>query len=275
MDPGVEGERRVSGRDFLAEILARKAIENHRRIRHGALLRPDSSAIVDRRTSAVAALRRGDGDVRFITEIKFASPSAGKIRERDVGSVESIAEQYVAAGAAAVSVLADRPGFSGTPLDVRRATRAVAAPVLFKEFVLDEVQVDLARRVGASMVLLLVRALPRARLVEMISFIRERGMEPVVEAADEAELDIALTTDATIVGVNARDLRTFRVDPELAARSMERIPSHCVAVFMSGIKDRADVDRVRATRADAVLVGEGLMRSSAPGDKLRELRGIS
>lgn len=265
----------MSGRDYLAEILARKAIENARRIRHRGLVPSTDAPIIDRRDAAIAALRRGGGDVRFITEVKFASPSAGSIRPRRAGSVATIAASYERAGSAAVSVLADRVGFAGSPLDVGRAARAVAVPVLFKEFVLDEIQVELARRMGASMVLLLVRALPPDRLRAMIRTVRDHGMEPVVEAADEPELDVALDTDATIVGVNARDLRTFRVDPELAARAMERIPKSSVAVFMSGIRDRSDVDRVARTRADAVLVGEGLMRADDPGAKLRELRGIA
>lgn len=267
----------MSGRDFLAEILHRKSNENARRARHVGIRGTASvdSDVEDRRPRALAALRRGDRDLRFITEIKFASPSAGSIRTRSPGSVEAIARSYEQGGAAAISVLADGPGFAGTPLDVRRACRAVSVPVLFKEFVLDEGQIDLARRTGASMVLLLVRALARPRLDAMIAAVRAQGMEPVVEAADEPELDVALATDATIVGVNARDLRTFRVDPELAARSMEHIPDDRIAVFMSGIRDRTDVARVRATRADAVLVGEGLMRADDPGARLRDLRGIA
>lgn len=262
----------MSGRDYLAEILARKSDEVSRRKRHR--LPSTDVPFVDRRRTAIDALRRGDGEPRFITEVKFASPSAGTIRVRTPGAVAAIANGYVANGAAAVSVLADGPGFRGCPLDVRRASAAVLAPVLFKEFVLDPIQVEIARRAGASMVLLLVRALPPARLAEMIRIVREHGMEPVVEAADESELEVALATDAIIVGVNARDLRTFRIDPDLAARAMERIPASCVAVFMSGIKDRSDVTRVARTRADAVLVGEGLMRADEPGTKLRELRGI-
>lgn len=275
MDRDLQGGHGVTSRDYLAEILARKAIENRRRARHAPGLNIDSSSVVDRRALALDALRRGDRDLRFITEIKFASPSAGSIRVRTAGSVASIAHGYEQGGAAAISVLADSPGFAGTPLDVRRATRAVTVPVLFKEFVLDERQIELARRMGASMVLLLVRALRRPRLDEMIAAVRAHGMEPVVEAADAPELEIALETDATIVGVNARDLRTFRVDPDLAARAMERIPHERIAVFMSGIRDPSDVARVRATRADAVLVGEGLMRSEDPGARLRDLRGIA
>lgn len=269
----------MSGRDFLGEILARKKLEVERRRRHAErverLLEP-LAFDAERGARAVSALRRPTGArPRVIAEVKFASPSAGEIRARAPGEVARIARAYAGHGAAAVSVLADGPGFRGCPLDVRRATAAIAAPVLFKEFVLDESQVRLARLVGASMVLLLVRALERDALHRLCGVVRENGMEPVVEAADAAELDVAIASPATIVGVNARDLRTFRVDPEAAAAAMERIPSGRIAVFMSGIRDRADLARVAATRADAVLVGEGLMRSGDPGAKLAELLGDS
>lgn len=269
----------MSGRDFLGEILARKRLEVARRIRHGGAVErmlEQQPFDAGRGARAVEALRRGDARLpRVIAEVKFASPSAGVIRPRSRDSVQSIARGYVAHGAAAVSVLADRPGFMGGPLDVRRATSSVGAPVLFKEFVLDPCQVRLARAVGASLVLLLVRALSPKELGALSDAIRREGMEPVVEAADEAELEVAIASGATIVGVNARDLRTFSVDPVMAARAMERIPSGRIAVFMSGIRERADLDRVAATRADAVLVGEGLMRAPDPGARLGALLGDS
>lgn len=269
----------MSGRDFLGEILARKRFEVERRKGHVHAVERLLETMPfdpDRGARAVAALRReGAALPRVIAEIKFASPSAGVIRTRSPGSVASIARSYVRNGAAAVSVLADRPGFAGSPLDVRRAASSVEAPVLFKEFVLDISQIRLARAVGASMVLLLVRALSERELGALSDAIRREGLEPVVEAADEAELEVAIASGATIVGVNARDLRTFRVDPAMAARAMERIPPDRIAVFMSGIRERADVDRVASTRADAVLVGEGLMRAEDPGAKLRALLGES
>jgi indole-3-glycerol phosphate synthase len=268
----------VSERDFLGEILVRKALENRRRAKHHAVLERVSASVAreNRGTKAIAALRRPANEpVRFIAEVKFASPSAGPIRARRAGEAARVATDYVRGGAAAVSVLADAPGFAGSPLDVRRVATAISAPVLFKEFVLDESQIELARCVGASMVLLLVRALSGSRLEELILEARRAGLEPVVEAADEAELDFALATSATIVGVNARDLRTFRVDPQMAERAMARVPDDRIAVFMSGIRDREDVLRVSQTRADAVLVGEGLMRAPDPGAKLFELRGAT
>jgi indole-3-glycerol phosphate synthase len=204
-----------------------------------------------------------------IAEIKLRSPSAGLIRPRHPGLVAAIAREYEAGGASAISVLCDGPGFGGSPLDLRRAASAVSVPLLFKEFVLDPIQVELARRAGAHMVLLLVRALEPALLHDLVDEVLRYGMAPVVEAADEAELETALATRATLIGVNARDLRTFRVDPERARRAIGRIPEGRVAVHMSGITSADDLRAVADSRADAALIGEGLMRAEAPAETLR------
>ncbi len=249
--------------DVLESILRRKAREVARRARRWE----PSEARAESR-GAPDALRRVDGVPRVIAEVKFRSPSAGAIRGRAAGEGARVARAYQAGGAAAVSVLADGPGFGGSPLEVRRVARAVGLPVLFKEFVLHELQLDLAVRVGASMALLLVRALPAARLHELVAACHARRLVPVVEAADEDELGVALETAATVVGVNARDLRTFRVDPARAERLIEAIPSERVAVYMSGVRSEDDLRRVRDGRADAALVGEGLMRAEEPGKRL-------
>lgn len=222
------------------------------------------------------ALRRQPGQLpAAIAEFKRSSPSAGVIRARQRGDVERIARQYVAAGARAVSVLCDGPGFRGSPLDVRRAALATPAPVLFKEFVLDEIQIELARSMGAHMVLLVVRALPAARLHALVEATCAAGMAPVVEAADAAEVRVALATRARIVGVNARDLRTFEVDVDAAGVALSAIPADRVAVHMSGVRTRDDYVQLSRGRADAVLIGEGLMRAADPGQRLRELLGTA
>jgi len=260
----------MSERDFLGEILVRKRREVERRKRHG--FRPGFEVVPGLGAAALQALSRGPGEpLRVIAEIKLASPSAGEIRAREPGLVQRIARGYVDAGATAVSVLCDRPGFRGSVLDLRRAASTVVAPVLFKEFVVDPLQVQLARACGAHLVLLIVRAVSKAELESLVSVTRELGMEPVVEAADQAELDVALATSARIVGVNARDLRTFRVDPEAARAAVQSIPPGRVAVHMSGVKTRQDLDAIAGSRADAVLVGETLIRSADPGARLREL----
>jgi indole-3-glycerol phosphate synthase len=209
------------------------------------------------------------GVPKVIAEIKRRSPSAGEIRTREVGDIARIARGYAAGGASAVSVLCDGPGFGGSVLDLRRATQAIDVPVLFKEFVLDKLQIALARVAGAHMVLLLVRALPPDELNALVAEAHASGLAPVVEAADERELQIALGTEATIVGVNARDLRTFKVDPAYARRVLDVIPSERIAVLMSGITSAEQLAELASSRADAVLVGEGLMRAADPGARLR------
>jgi indole-3-glycerol phosphate synthase len=262
--------------DHLGLILERKRRENVRRRAHARLwsvtASTHSDAPSDRGALALQRLRRPTGGpVRVIAEVKFRSPSAGTIRTREPGVATNIAIQYEAAGASAVSVLCDGPGFGGGVLDLRRAARAIAAPILFKEFVLDPLQVELARAAGAHMVLLLVRALDPVGLREMVAFVLKQGMAPVVEASDDHELEVALATQATIIGVNARDLRTFRVNTEQAQRALMRIPDDKIAVHMSGITSGYDLARVSETsRADAVLVGEALMRAESPGDLLKE-----
>lgn len=255
--------------DRLDEILARKARETARRARWATRLPGDRGE--DRSPLAIAALRRGDRSIRVIAEIKRSSPSAGQIRARAVGDTEAIARGYERAGASVISVLADRAGFGGGVLDVRRAARAVSCPILFKEFVIDPAQLAFARAAGASLVLLLLRALEDRALARMIAAVRDRGMEPLLEAADREELVRALATDAAIVGVNARDLRSFTLDPSSAAELIQEVPNGRVAVYMSGVGDPDRLAAIARGRADAVLIGTELMRAPDPGARLRDL----
>jgi indole-3-glycerol phosphate synthase len=259
--------------DYLGPILARKRIEIARRIAHARLASTSRAQppFLDRAHAAVARLRRAGSPLpRVIAEIKLRSPSAGMIRARTPGSLAALAHRYETAGAAAVSVLCDGRGFGGSPLDLRRIRGAVGVPLLFKEFVLDSIQVGLARTIGADMVLLLVRAMDERSLLRLCDEVLAHGMAPVVEAADETELEVALRTSATIIGVNARDLRTFHVDPERAKRAIERIPSERIAVHMSGITSGDAFAALGRSRADAVLVGEALMRAPNPGERLEQ-----
>lgn len=258
--------------DHLARIVARKRIEVARRAERAAHFASLAANVPAPVPGFVDVLRRPAGALpRVIAEIKTRSPSAGLIRARVPGELVDIARGYESGGASAISVLCDGPGFGGCPLDLRRVARAVDVPVLFKEFVVDEVQLDLARALGASFVLLLVRVLDDAALARLIRGVRARGMEPIVEAADADELARAVQSEATVLGINARDLRSFQVDPAEARGLVDRIPADRIAVFMSGIRSREDIERVAATRADAVLVGEGLMRADDPGRRLAEL----
>jgi indole-3-glycerol phosphate synthase len=253
--------------EHLDRILERKRREILRRARRTP--RPLTREPMD-----LDALRRSPGArPHVIAEIKHASPSGGVLRARTSGGVAAIARAYEANGASAVSVLCDGPGFGGTPLDVRRVSRAIRLPVLFKEFVLDPLQLDLAVATGASMVLLLVRALDGITLDALVGAAHARGLVPVVEAADAPELETALATDAAVVGVNARDLQSFRIDTARAADLVENVPQGRIAVYMSGVETRDDLDRVARGRADAVLIGTWLMRAPDPGAALAHLTG--
>jgi indole-3-glycerol phosphate synthase len=259
--------------DYLSSILARKRRENERRRRHLASIAiPPRHPSPERARRALEALRRRPGaPPSVMAEVKFRSPSAGEIRPKHPGDAVRIALAYQKGGASVVSVLADGPGFGGSPLLVRRVAESVDLPVLYKGFVLDPIQVDLAFDVGASLVLLLVRALDRDELGSLIARTRALGMEPVVEAACPEEVDQAVDAGSTIVGVNARDLETFRIDKAAAAECVTRIPPTSVAVYMSGIRTAEDFLEVAGGRADAVLIGEGLMRAQDPGARLAEL----
>jgi len=259
-------------KDYLAEIVERKRREIAARRRYLAPLDEVLNPIpfdADRGERAFTKLKRNGAALpRVIAELKYRSPSAGELRVRTPGDGARVVRGYEQGGAAAVSVLADGPGFGGSVLDVRRAAEAVSIPVLFKEFVLDEIQVRWARAVGASLVLLIVRTLDDRGLVSLIDATWRAGLEPVVEATDQEEVRRAVTAGARIVGVNARDLRTFAVDMAAAAQAAESIPVDRVAVLMSGMRSPEDLDRAAAGRTDAVLVGEGFMRAPDPGAQL-------
>jgi indole-3-glycerol phosphate synthase len=206
--------------------------------------------------------------LKVIAEFKRKSPSAGAIRA-GADPVE-IACAYEKAGAAMLSILTDREFFDGDPLDLQRARGAVKIPVLRKDFLLGEDDVRDSRSMGADAVLLIVRILDDAKLKSMLSLAKDLGMAALVEAHTAHEIDRALAADAEIIGVNHRDLDTLAIDLSLSARARKKIGNKML-VAESGIKTRADVQRMRDHGADAILVGESLMKSPDPGKALVEL----
>lgn len=215
-----------------------------------------------------AALRAPDG-VRVIAEIKRRSPSKGDLRP-DLDPA-TLATQYEEGGAACLSVLTDTEYFGGSIDDLVAARAAVGIPVLRKDFTVDESDVFEARAVGADAVLLIVAALSEAELHTFMAAAAVCGIAALVEVHDHAELRRALDAGATIVGVNQRNLRTFEVDRDLAAALAPAIPSNVVKVAESGIRDAADVARLRDHGYDAVLVGESLVTAAHPAAALKEL----
>jgi indole-3-glycerol phosphate synthase len=219
--------------------------------------------------SLVDALRRPG--VSLIAEIKRASPSKGLLRP-DLDPV-ALAGEYEANGAAAISVLTDQHFFRGCLDHLRAVREAVRLPVLRKDFILESYQVYEARAAGADAVLLIVASLGDAALGALYGLVCQLGMDALVEVHDEAELARALAIRPRIVGVNNRDLRTFEVDLETTARLRALIPDDVVLVAESGVHTPDDVARLRAIGADAMLVGESLVRADDAGAKVRELLG--
>ncbi|HEX9765776.1 MAG TPA: indole-3-glycerol phosphate synthase TrpC [Nitriliruptorales bacterium] len=223
----------------------------------------DIRARVDQRTTTPRSLRDALAapGVQVIAEIKRASPSMGDLAiDLDAGA---LARAYATGGAAAISVLTEPERFKGT-LDDLRAAAAAGPPVLRKDFVVDEYQVWQAADAGASAVLLIVAALSQDELANLHAVAEVAGLDTLIEVHDEAELDLARSVAPTIVGVNARDLRTFELDRDAFARLRPSIPDNVVAVAESGIRGPEDVVAAAADGADAVLVGESLVTSATP-----------
>ena len=217
-----------------------------------------------------AAALRGPG-IRLIAEIKRRSPSAGLIRPSFHPT--RIARIYQAHGAAAISVLTDEEFFGGSLDILRRVRRAVSVPLLRKDFLLDPSQLYEARAAGADAVLLISEALPAKLLAAMIAEARGLGLACLVEAHCASSVRKALDAGAEIVGINNRDLHTFRTHLEATRRLARLIPRGKIIVSESAIQTRADVERVAAWGAHAVLVGEALLRRRLIGEGVDELLG--
>ena len=238
------------------------------RARREALER--AAAAVGRPPSFRAALR-GE-NVAVIAEVKRRSPSAGSIRE-DLDPAER-AERYARHGAAAISVLTDGPFFGGSLEDLRAAAGRTRVPVLRKDFILDEVQILEARAAGAAAILLIVRALPQPRLAALLEAARATGLDALVEVHQPGEVAMALDAGADILGINSRDLDTFRIDTTAAWRLLRSIPPDRVAVAESGMTSAADVETAAAAGADAVLIGTALSSAATPEALLAALTRV-
>lgn len=214
-----------------------------------------------------AALREGPRP-RVIAEFKRASPSQGAIREG--ADVREIALGYERAGAAAVSVLCDKH-FEGSLDDLRAARGVLQIPILCKDFIVERSQLLDAREAGADAVLLIVAALPPPGLRPLVSFAHELGLHVLCETHDEHEIDRAMSAGARILGVNARDLRTFDTDVDRALGLRARVPKSFACVAESGIESATDLRKVRDAGFDAALIGTTLMSADDPGAALQSL----
>ncbi|MBI3609099.1 MAG: indole-3-glycerol phosphate synthase TrpC [Nitrospirae bacterium] len=212
-----------------------------------------------------------DPGLKLIAELKRASPSQGTLRERY--NPAEIARVYEEEGAAALSVLTEERFFQGSLADLGLVRKAVRRPLLRKDFVIDEYQIYEARAFGADAVLLIATILDDARLKDFLALASDLAMAGLIEVHTEAELERALQTDARLIGINNRDLTTFKTDLETTFRLIRGIPEDRIVVSESGIARREDVERLREAGTDAVLIGEIFMKSPDIRAKVRELFG--
>lgn len=258
--------------DILRKILARKVeeiAERTRRLPLTKLRQHVESASVPR--GFLPAIRHclNAHQPAVIAEIKQASPSQGLLRT-DFRPAD-IAQSYERHGATCLSVLTDVDFFQGSDAFLQAARAACRLPVLRKDFTMEAYQVYEARALGADAILLIVAALEDTRLRELASLAADLGMDVLVEVHDERELDRALALKTPLIGINNRDLRTFRTNLETTLGLLKKIPPDHVVVTESGIHTPEDVALMRSQGVNAFLVGEVLMKAPDPGVKLREL----
>lgn len=220
---------------------------------------------------ALAALRGpGRGTLEIIAEVKRASPSKGALSEIPEPAV--LAHEYEAGGAAAISVLTERRRFGGSLEDLDAVRAEVSIPLLRKDFTVDPYMIWEARAHGADLVLLIVAALTDDELTEYLGLTHRLGMNAVVEVHTEDEVRRAVAVGARIIGINVRNLKTLETDPEHFARLVGSVPEGPLVVAESGVVGPEDVARYAAAGAEAVLVGEALVRTEDPREAVSEFK---
>ncbi len=208
---------------------------------------------------------------QIIAEVKRASPSKGPLA--DIADPASLAVQYESAGAAVISVLTEARRFSGSIADLKNVRRAISLPVLRKDFIVTEYQVRETRAIGGDLMLLIVAALDDHQLRDYQSLARELGMNVLVEVHDQEELERAVASSASIIGVNARNLKTLEINDGAFAELLPQIPEGIIKVAESGISTREQVALAEGFGAKAILVGETLVRAGDPAQAIMTLLG--
>ena len=263
-------------RDILADIAAykRDEVRQRRRVMSSDAIEAAAKAASPPRgfRAALEAARR-PGRPALIAEIKKASPSKGVIRADFDPAAHAAA--YASGGAACLSVLTDGPSFQGSDAHLVAARAACALPVLRKDFMVDPWQIAESRAFGADAILVILAIADDSLARDLLSEAARLGMDALVETHDEGEIDRALALGGTLIGVNNRDLRTFVTDLAVTERLREKIPVTSIMVTESGIHTPADLARVSAAGAGAMLVGESLMRQSDVAAAVRALLGTS
>jgi indole-3-glycerol phosphate synthase len=254
----------------VSEALASILADTRARLEHGEFAVP--SGLPARRPDGarfVASLK--EPGIRIIAEIKRRSPSAGEIVPGAEGKIETLALAYRRGHAAAISVVTEQDHFGGRPDWLPRARRVSGLPALMKDFVISERQLDFAVSLGADAVLLIVRALGAEDLAALARGARDRGLATVVEAHHAEEIRRAAEVSPDILGVNARDLSSFKTDLAGLESLAGAIPAGPVRLAESGIRTREDIAKLRRAGFEAFLVGESLLRSGDPEGALKEL----
>lgn len=242
----------------LAEIIAHKQLEVEALLPREAKLRA-AAAMRDDFRSLSRALRQRPNHLGLIAEVKKASPSAGVIAPNFDPVLQ--AKIYNDSGAQAISMLTDEPFFQGKLSYLTRAREMIQVPILRKDFIVHPVQIYEAVVAGADAILLIVAALSQDDLVRLLDIAHTYQLDALVEVHDEAEMERALETEASIVGINNRNLKTFQVDLGTTERLSEMVDDELILVSESGIKTTEDAERVFRSGANAILVGEALMRA--------------
>lgn len=259
--------------DILNTIVQKKTAEvaEARQRISEAELRRMAGAPRDRRPFYETLSTAGPSGVNIIAEIKRASPSKGNICP-DLDPA-AYARQYEAGGADALSVLTDTAFFKGNVVDLTAARSAVRLPVLRKDFIISPYQIHESVVMGADAILLIVRILSPAQLREYLALAENSGLDVLVEVHSEAELEAALEADASLIGINNRNLQTFDTDIERASRMAGLFQPPRIPVAESGIKSRNDIEMLKAAGIFNFLIGESIVRSPDPAQFIRSLKG--
>ena len=261
------------GEDILSRIVGDKLAEVEAAKQHQPeeVLIERATAVSNRRPFAESLAAPGSHGVNIIAEIKRASPSKGDIRA-DLDPAE-FSRRYTDGGAAALSVLTDRKYFKAEPEDLTNARVATSIPVLRKDFIVSTYQIYESCAMGADALLLIVRALSEQQLNDYLALSNELGIDALVEVHSEREFDIAARSGARLIGVNNRDLDTFRTDIQTCIRLADRFEPHHIGVAESGIRDRSDIERITASGIHNFLIGESLVRADNTEGFLNTLIG--
>ncbi len=228
-------------------------------------------ALATKPLDVLAALRREKFSI--IAEVKRSSPSKGSLAQ--ISSPEKLARKYQEGGAAVISVLTEQRRFGGSLEDFSKVRGEVSIPLLRKDFIVNEYLVKESRAYGADLILLIVAALGDDELKQLYHLVKSLGMEALIEIHNQEELERALAISPKIIGVNARNLKTLEIDQSNFAKLLPLIPSGIVRIAESGMSEPRDGQSALVAGADAILVGEALVKSENPADSVREFLKVA